>query len=94
MTKGDLRKMIQEVLKEELANGSILQEAVEGPGYAIKAWDTPEAKTSGTPVYDSTKEGTKYAEFDDVIKALSTSKLSELGAYEITWIKSGEADKN
>lgn len=29
----------------------------------------------------------KYPEFDDVIKALQTSELSGLGAYEIIWVK-------
>lgn len=87
MKKSELRQMIREMLQEELAGQ--LTEKLEGPSYAIKAWDSPEAKTSGSPSFDSASKGIKYPEFEDVLKALQSSELSGLGAYEITWIKSG-----
>ena len=91
MTKGELRTMIREMVQEELSRGAALQEAVEAPGYIIKAWENPEMK-KGTPAFDSSKNGKKYPEFDDVLAALKTPELSELGAYEITWIKTGETE--
>lgn len=90
MTKSDLRNIIRGILKEELANNSVLHEeaeSVKGPGYAIKAWYKPESK-AGIPIFDSVKKGILYKDFSDVVKALNSSELSEFGAYEITWIKS------
>lgn len=66
-----------------------LTEGVTGPGYIIKAWDNPELK-SGTPSFDSEKEGKLYSDFDDVLAALNSGDLDGLGAYEITWIQSGK----
>lgn len=90
MKKSELRTMVREMVQEELAGGSTapLQEKLEGPGYVIKAWASPEQK-SGTPTFDSTKANIIYPEFEEVIAALQTSELSELGAYEITWVQSG-----
>lgn len=88
MKKSELKSLIKEMLQEELGNVS-LTEAAQAPGYAIKAWENPEMK-KGTPAFDSTKKGKLYATFDEVLAALKTSELSELGAYEITWIKTGE----
>jgi hypothetical protein len=76
------------MVQEELNRGEALQEAVEGPGYVIKAWDNPESK-KGIPSFDSAKAGKKYETYDAVIDALKSSELSEKGAYEITWVKSG-----
>jgi hypothetical protein len=84
MTKGELRTIIREVLKEELAKP--LTEAVEGPTYVIKAWERPGKQGKSI---DTSKTGEKYADFDDVIKALQT-KYDGLGVYEITWVPSGE----
>lgn len=66
-----------------------LTEGVAGPGYVIKAWDNPELK-SGTPSFDSEKDGKLYSDFDDVLVALNSGDLDGLGAYEITWIQSGK----
>lgn len=66
-----------------------LTEGVAGPGYIIKAWDNPELK-SGTPSFDSEKDGKLYSDFDDVLVALNSGDLDGLGAYEITWIQSGK----
>jgi hypothetical protein len=88
MNKSELKQMIRELLTEEL-NRINLTESAEGGYYVIKAWAEPGQK-AGTPAFDSAKKGTKYATYDDVLAALKTSELDELGAYEITWIKSGE----
>jgi hypothetical protein len=56
--------------------------------YAIKVWDNPEAKKSGSPSFDSEAKEIAYADFDKVLEALRSNDLSEKGAYEITWIKS------
>ena len=87
MTKNELRTMIREMVKTELSRGTALREEVEGPGYVIKAWDTPDK--NGLPKFDSAKADKKYASYDEVLAALKTSELDEMGAYEITWIKSG-----
>lgn len=87
MQHDELKALISEVIKEELAARAALTEAVEGPRYVIKAWSDSEQKATSNPTFDSDKQGVKYEEFDDVIKALQSSELSELGAYEITWIK-------
>lgn len=92
MTKQELRGLISEVLHEELDKIK-LQEAVEGPGYVIKAWSAPEQKKIGSPVFDSAKKGIKYPDFDAVLAALKTSELDGIGAYEITWVKSGESQE-
>lgn len=88
MNEQELRKLIGEVIHEELTQLK-LKEAVEGAGYVIKAWSSTEQKASGTPTYDSVKEGKTFKDFAAVIEALQSSELSELGAYEITWVKSG-----
>lgn len=88
MTKSKLRTMIREMVQEELNNGGSLKEAVEGPGYVIKAWDNPEMK-KGIPSFDSAKAGIKYETYDEVLAALKSSELSEKGAYEITWVQTG-----
>jgi hypothetical protein len=85
MKQSELRTMIQEVVREELAARATLKEEVKSPGYVIKAWNNPE-KTS--LVFDSEAKDIRYPEFEDVIKALQTNELSDLGVYEITWIKS------
>lgn len=85
MQHDELKALISEVIKEELAARATLKEEVKGPGYAIKAWNNPE-KTS--LVFDSEAKDIRYPEFEDVIKALQTNELSDLGVYEITWIKS------
>ena len=85
MEQSELRTIIQEVVREELAARAALKEEVKSPGYVIKAWNNPE-KTS--LVFDSEAKGIRYPEFEEVIKALQTDELSELGVYEITWIKS------
>lgn len=86
----ELRGIIRDVIKEELEQLR-LKEAVEGPGYVIKAWDSPESKKSGSPKYNSAKDGQKYKTFEEVISALQSSNLSDMGAYEITWVKTGES---
>lgn len=91
MTKGELRSMIREMIQTELTKGTALREAVEGPCYVIKAWDTPDKK--GLPKFDSAKAGKKYASYDELLAAMKTTELDEMGAYEITWVKSGEATK-
>jgi len=91
MTKGELRTMIREVLQEELSKCSTLTEAIAGPCYIIKAWDTPDKR--GLPKFDSAKAGKKYTTYNDVLAALKTPELDEMGAYEIIWIKSGEVTK-
>lgn len=89
MKKSELREIVREMVQEELTAGqSPLQEKLEGPGYMIKAWSAPEQK-SGTPAFDSAKVGVVYPDFEEVLEALKSSELSDLGAYEITWIKSG-----
>jgi hypothetical protein len=95
MNKSELREMIRELVQEALAqeDATKLQEQYDEPGYVIKAWDSPEAKTSGLPSFDSSKDGTKYPSFDEVISMLQSEQLSDLGAYEITWIKSGTESK-
>jgi hypothetical protein len=85
MEQSELRTMIQEVVREELAARAALKEEVKSPGYVIKAWNNPE-KTS--LVFDSEAKDIRYPEFEDVVKALQTNELSDLGVYEITWIKS------
>lgn len=87
MTKNELRTMIREMVQTELNNGTALHEAVDGPCYVIKAWDTPDK--NGLPKFDSAKAGKKYATYNDVLAALKSSELDEMGAYEITWVKSG-----
>lgn len=77
---------------EDMWINTSLKESVQGPGYVIKAWAEPGQKKTGMPAFDSAKQGIVYQEFDDVLAALKTDKLSELGAYEITWIKSNEAE--
>lgn len=89
MTKSELHTIIREMVQEELNNGELLKEAVDGPSYVIKAWDNPEMK-KGIPVFDSAKAGIKYESYDDVLAALKSSELAEKGAYEITWVKTGE----
>jgi hypothetical protein len=89
MTKGELRTLIREVLTEELFKQP-LHEEVEGPGYVIKAWKTPATRKNGMPDFDSAKKGIKYADYDALLAALKSSELDELGAYEITWVQSGE----
>jgi hypothetical protein len=92
MTKRELKDLVKEVLREELKNmeaAKKLTEAVEGPGYVIKAWSDAKQK-SGIPTFDSVKKGVKYNTWADVLAALKTSELDELGAYEIIWVKSGE----
>lgn len=95
MKKSELRSIIHEMVQEELAGDSTakLQEKLEGPGYVIKAWASPEQK-SGTPAFDSAKANIMYPEFEEVIAALQSADLSELGAYEITWVKSGTATED
>jgi hypothetical protein len=91
MTKGELRTLIREVLTEELSKQQSLHEEVEGPGYVIKAWKNPDIKNkNGMPDFDSAKKGIKYADYDALLAALKSSELDELGAYEITWVQSGE----
>lgn len=90
MNEKELRGLIEEVIKEELAQMK-LKEEVEGPGYVIKAWDTPDKKR--IPTFDSVKQGKKYKDFDEVLAALQSSELSDLGAYEVTWVKTGESLK-
>lgn len=91
MTKSDFRKMVREVIQEELSKTAPLKEAVEGATYVIKAWDAPDK--NGFPKIDTAKSGKRYDDFDDVLAALNTSELAGKGAYEITWIKSGEEIK-
>ena len=90
MTKGELRTIIREVLQEELSKETPLKEAVEGPTYVIKCWDTPDK--NGASLIDTSRNGEKYPDFDDVIKALDT-KYSGKGAYEILWIPTGQKSK-
>lgn len=90
MNETELKELVRGIIKEELSKIN-LREEVEGPCYAIKAWASPEDKTSGSPVFDSVKSGRKYKDFDEVLAALQTSELSDLGAYEINWIKTGKA---
>ena len=61
MTKKEFKELIKEALHEELKNVKPrkLAEAVEGPGYVIKAWSDAKQK-SGTPTFDSVKKGIKY----------------------------------
>ena len=90
MKKSELRQMIREMIQEEIGtNETTLKEETLNPGYVIKAWDNPELKTSGSPSFDSEKNGIRYESFDEVISVLS-SELSDLGAYEITWMQSGK----
>jgi hypothetical protein len=89
MDMNELKGMIRECIHETLAERAALKEALKGPGYMIKAWSAPSQK-SGTPAFDSEKTGKLYADWDAVLKALEASDLSELGAYEITWIPSHE----
>lgn len=91
MTKSELRSMVREMVQQELDTKASLKEKLNGPGYVLKAWAAPENKTSGSPSFDSSKAGIIYPEFDEVLEALKSSKLEGLGAYEITWIKSGES---
>lgn len=99
MKKSELRQMVREMVQEELGTAAeakdqtTLQEKLEGPGYVIKAWAAPEQK-KGTPTFDSEKSGIIYPDFAEVLEALQSSDLSELGAYEITWIKSGESTED
>lgn len=94
MKKSELRQIVREMIQEEIGTVTTeqdqtqLQEKLEGPGYMIKAWADPEQK-SGTPTFDSAKVNVIYPDFDAVLEALKLSDLSELGAYEITWVKSG-----
>ena len=90
MNEKELRGLIEEVIKEELAQMR-LKEEVEGPGYIIKAWDTPDK--NGFPSINTAKQGKKYKDFDEVLEALKSSELSDLGAYEIVWVKTGESLK-
>ena len=83
MQHDELKALISEVIKEELAARATLKEEVNGPGYAIKAWNNSD-KTS--VVFDSEAKGIRYPAFEDVVKALQTNELSDLGVYEITWI--------
>ncbi len=89
LNEQELRSIIGEVIREELEQLR-LKEEVEGPGYVILAWDSPEQKKSGSPKYNSAKDGKKYKDFAEVLTALQSSELSDLGAYEITWVKTGE----
>jgi hypothetical protein len=87
MKKSELRTMVREMVQAELEATAPLQEKLAGPGYVIKAWSDPEQK-SGTPAFDSAKANIMYPDFDAVLDALASDKLAELGAYEITWVKS------
>ena len=90
MKKSELRQMIREMIQEEIGSSETsLTEETKNPGYVIKAWENPELKTTSFPYFDSEKEGIRYESFDEVISVLS-GELSELGAYEITWIQSGK----
>lgn len=90
MKKSELRQMIREMIQEEIGTEeTALKEETSNPGYVIKAWDNPELKSTSSPSFDSEKKGTRYESFDEVISVLS-GELSELGAYEITWIQSGK----
>lgn len=100
MKKSDLRSMVNEMVQEalEALNGlaaeeeqATLQEKLEGPGYSLKVWAAPEDMVSGSPSFDSVKSGIIYPEFDEVLDALKSTKLAEQGAYEIVWVKTGEA---
>lgn len=93
MKKSELREMVREMVQEALAGSTstTLQEAVEGPGYIIKAWADPEQKGTSNPTFNSAAKGIKYDDYAAVIKALQTAELDELGAYEIIWVKSGTA---
>lgn len=90
MNETELKELVRDVIREELDKIN-LKEEVEGPCYMIKAWASPEDKKSGAPAFDSVKTGKKYKDFEEVLSALKTNELSDLGAYEINWIKSGEA---
>lgn len=90
MKKSELRQMIKEMIQEEIGvSETSLKEEAPKPGYVIKAWDNPELKSTGLPSFDSEKNGIRYESFDEVVSVLS-SELSDLGAYEITWIQSGK----
>jgi hypothetical protein len=90
MKKSELRQMIKEMIQEEMGvSETSLKEEAPKPGYVIKAWDNPELKSTSFPSFDSEKNGIRYESFDEVISVLS-SELSDLGAYEITWIQSGK----
>lgn len=90
MKKSELRQMIREMIQEEIGTAeTTLKEETSNPGYVIKAWDNPELKSTSSPSFDSEKKGIRYESFDEVISVLS-GELSELGAYEITWIQSGK----
>lgn len=89
MTKSELRAIVREMVQTELGAQASLKEKLEGPGYAVKAWAEPSQK-SGIPSFDSVKAGIIYPEFEEVLEALKSPELSDLGAYEIIWIKSGE----
>lgn len=88
----DLKDLIRECIQETLEERAALKEAVKGPGYAIKAWAN-KVDLKGTPAFDSQKSGKLYPDYDAVLKALATSELSELGAYEIMWIPSGTEEE-
>lgn len=90
MKKSELRQIIQEMIREELGTETALQEDYDKSGYVIKAWSNADFKTSGTPVFDSSKDGTMYTDFEEVLEVLRSSKLSDLGAYEITWVSSND----
>ncbi len=88
MKKSELRTMVREMVQAELESSAApLQEKLAGPGYIIKAWSDPEQK-SGAPAFDSAKANIMYPDFDAVLDALASDKLADLGAYEITWVKS------
>ena len=90
MKKSELRQMIKEMIQEEIGvSETSLKEEAPKPGYVIKAWNNPELKSTSFPSFDSEKNGIRYESFDEAVSVLS-SELSDLGAYEITWIQSGK----
>lgn len=87
MTRLELKEMVREILKEELAASGTLLKEEQKPlhGYVVKAWPTPDKNGSG--MIDTAKKGVAYATFDELIKALQTDELEEKSVYEITWLR-------
>jgi hypothetical protein len=98
MKKSELRQIVREMIQEELASVSALNEAadlqeevkLDFPCYLIKVWDSIERRKSGFPRFNSEKSGKTFKEFEDVVAALQTSEFSDYGAYEI--IRVGSQD--
>lgn len=100
MTKGELRTLIKEVLKEELTmKKSSLQEAAQSGRWAIRAWTSIEDRRAGaSPIYDSINgNGKSYGSFQGALAALRGKDLAPTGeegapsAYEVFYIADASA---